>query len=206
MGIKEAYAATSNDALAVVYDAWADRCDHDLLRYGYSTPTLAVGLCVRYIDRESSILDVCVGTGVIGHALSMLGYEDLIGSEMSAKMIDIARRKKAYRNIYRAEAEKSLEFSDGAFDATIAVGWLTIGHVLAAPGLLNELVRVTRPRGHIIFSLREDTRSTAPLQPQLYALDRRRFWSLLEQTEAFESLPLADRGIKHRLFVYETAA
>ena len=49
---------------------------------------------------------------------------------------------------------ETLDFPDGAFDATICVGVLTLGHAPARS--LHELARVTRPGGHVVFTLRPD--------------------------------------------------
>ena len=47
-----------------------------------------------------------------------------------------------------------LDYETGEFDAVISVGVFTLGH--APSSSFDELIRITKSGGHIVFSLRTD--------------------------------------------------
>ena len=49
---------------------------------------------------------------------------------------------------------ETLGFASGVFDAVIAVGVLTLGH--APANSLDELARITKPSGYVVFTVRTD--------------------------------------------------
>jgi SAM-dependent methyltransferase len=93
-----------------------------------------------------------------------------------------------------------LAFPTGAFDAVISVGVLTLGHALA--GSLDELVRVTRPGGHIVFTLRPDVYETGGFKEKHAALEAEGKWQLVETSERFQTLPKGEPDVYHQVWVY----
>ena len=73
-------------------------------------------------------------------------------------MPEEARRKKVYRELHRMVMGEPRDFPSDSFDAVVSVGPLTVGHAPASS--LDELVRITRPGGHIVFTLRPDVYQT----------------------------------------------
>ena len=69
-------------------------------------------------------------------------------------MLEVAKGKSAYSALYKMKLGDPLAFEDGVFDAVVSVGALTISH--ASADSLDELVRVTRPGGHLMYTLRPD--------------------------------------------------
>jgi len=63
------------------------------------------------------------------------------------------------RLLARMVLGETLEFETDAFDAVTCVGVLTFGHAPASS--LDEFVRVTKPGGHVTFTVRPDVRSRA---------------------------------------------
>ena len=56
----------------------------------------------------------------------------------------------------------------------------------------DELVRVTESGGHIIFSLRSDTATDKAFEKKQRKLEEEGRWRLVEVTETYRQLPLAD--------------
>ncbi len=196
------YGAKTVDELEAGYDDWAKTYDNDLQRFGYRIPAIVTGLCGRYVSRDAGpLLDAGCGTGLVGDALHLLSYKDLIGIDMSAGMLRVARHKRAYRELHRMILGNPLDFEDGKFAATFAVGVITVGH--APVDALDELIRVTRSGGYLIFSIRVDREPETGYLNKLDALEHQQRWHRTEITAPFQSLPLAEPEVIHRVCVYQ---
>ncbi|MFC1982040.1 class I SAM-dependent DNA methyltransferase, partial [Chloroflexota bacterium] len=149
------YSSRNNQELSERYNQWAKSYDADLERdFGYQAPQLTAGFFSRYVPKEARVLDAGAGTGQVGEALAKLGYRNLIAMDLSSAMLEEARKKNVYREFYQMVMGEPLNFATDFFDAAVSVGVLTVGH--APAGSLDELVRVTRSGGYIVFTLRPD--------------------------------------------------
>ena len=91
------------------FDAWAedyDRDVHDL--YGWNGPDATRDYVLKYIAQDASILDAGAGTGLMGVLLRENGYHDLTGTDISQKMLDVARTKNIYKQDFQADLTKPL--------------------------------------------------------------------------------------------------
>jgi ubiquinone/menaquinone biosynthesis C-methylase UbiE len=131
------------------------------------------------------ILDVASGTGrlplIMARNGSFRGH--VIGLDASRRMLDVARQKVAaarfedYITLMRHDAGE-LPFADGAFDAVTCLEALEF---LPDPyAALGEMIRVLRPGGLLLTSIRIDTRwmptrawSEAKMRRELESLDMR---------------------------------
>jgi predicted TPR repeat methyltransferase len=92
------YSADNADELVKAYDAWAATYDTDMLTIGYANPAVAVGLVARHVPAiDAGVLDAGVGTGILGELLSILGYGNLVGIDMSEGMLAKARAQSLFR-------------------------------------------------------------------------------------------------------------
>ncbi len=197
--LESVYDARSSEELAEIYDEWAEDYERDVLAYGYTTPAIVAALVGRHVPAgEGSILDAGVGTGMMGGILAPIGY-DLTGIDLSSKMLDLARGKGVYRSLHRMELGKPLDFPDDTFSATISAGVFTAGH--APPNSFDELVRITKPGGCVIFSVRDDVYREGGFEEKLEALAASGGWTLVEESRPYVQLPLADPDLKARVFV-----
>lgn len=193
--------------LARHYDDWAERYDEDMVGLGYLNPSLACGLVGRHVgDEGARILDAGVGTGLIGRLLHLLGYRDLVGIDLSQGMLDRAAGLGAYRALRRMVLGEPLDFPDHAFDACVACGVLTVGH--APPQALDELVRVVRPAGVLIFSVTDEAFDAGGFGARIEALREAGAWQRVAVTDSYVPLPGAAAEAAHgsRMFVYRTAS
>ena len=182
------------------YDKWAKDYDSDLERdYGWLGPQKTAEVTARHVSREARVLDAGAGTGMAGEALSKLGYRNLVAMDLSQGMLEEARRKRVYWELHRMRMGDPLDFASDSFDAVVCVGALLSGHAPASS--LDELVRITRPGGHVIFTLR-NIHEGEGFQEKQAALELEGRWKLVEAAEEFQSLPKGEPDVYHQIWVY----
>jgi predicted TPR repeat methyltransferase len=179
-----AYRAESPAATAALYGGWADGYEADMARLGYRHPSVAVALLSRYLPRgDGPLLDAGAGTGLVGELLSLVGYPDVEALDLSPEMLAVAASKGVYQHLHQASLNDELPFSQGRFAAALAVGVFTSGHVGAER--VAELVRVVRPGGVVVVTLKDEMAET----PVLGALVDRGAVDELERTTSYRSMP-----------------
>jgi predicted TPR repeat methyltransferase len=202
--LEQAYAPKSNAELRALYDDWAERYDQDLQAFGYSYPPAIAGLVGRYVrEREAPILDAGAGTGIVGEILAILGYTRLIAIDLSDGMLAIARAKGVYAALKNQTLGERLDFPDHAFAAVVSAGVLTTGH--APPSCFDELIRITRRGGYLIFTLSTPVYKEGGFRTKLEALRAQGLWRPIETTPPWYALPRAraHAGVTTRAYVFE---
>ena len=81
----------------------------------------------------------------------------------------------------------------------MSAGVLTAGHAPATT--LDELVRVTRPGGHVIFTLRSDT-ALPGFDDKIAELERARRWTLVDRGDEFQALPRGEPEVLVRVWAF----
>ena len=199
--LERVYGAKSDDDLTEGYDGWAADYDADVVDWGYRLPTVIAGHFGRHVESAAGeVLDAGCGTGIIGETLHLIGYRALVGIDLSDGMLAVARAKAVYQDLRQMRLGDPLDFADGHFAATTAVGVLTVGH--AKPDAFDELIRVTRPGAPLIFSIRVDGGVGDGFLARQDALERDGRWRLDEATPAFRSMSAPGHDVEHRVFVY----
>jgi predicted TPR repeat methyltransferase len=201
--LQSVFNAEDNQEVAELYDASAEDYERRILSWGYSTHAVAAWFFGRYVKPEdgAAVLDAGVGTGLMGDILAPLGYRDLVGNDISTNMLELARKKGAYKDLHQMELGKQLDLPTDAFSAVVATGVFAAGH--APPESFDELIRVTRPGGHMIFSVRTDVYEEGGFKEKQEALEREGRWQLLEMSEPFSQLRYEDPELKVRVFAYQ---
>jgi SAM-dependent methyltransferase len=199
--LSRVYGARSNGELQTLYDAWADHYDQDLAAFGYTYPALMAGLVARHVrELDNPILDAGAGTGILGSILHALGYDRLVAIDLSDGMLAVARRKGVYNELRNRTLGQPLDFADDSFGAAISAGVLTVGH--APPDSLDELVRVTRPGGHVIFTLSAPVYEEGGFRQKLDALAAAGRWRAVDVTRPWQALPNAPSEHAHASRAY----
>ncbi|MFC2007764.1 class I SAM-dependent DNA methyltransferase [Chloroflexota bacterium] len=199
------YSSKDNEELEERYDQWAKDYDTDLDgEFGWLGPQRAVDFFTRYVPREARVLDAGAGTGLVGELLAKQGYNDLAAMDLSAGMLEEARKKNVYREFHQMVMGETLGFPTDSFDALISVGVLTVGH--APAGSLDELIRITRPGGHIVFSLRPDVYRDSGFKEKQTGLEAEGKWKLVEASEEFQPLPKGEPDVYHQVWVYQVTS
>ena len=195
------YSSRNEEELAARYNQWAKTYEADLDNdFGWVGPLFAVETMVKYVPKDARILDAGAGTGLVGQLLSERGYNNLIAMDLSEGMLNEARKKNAYQEFYQMVMGKPLDFPSDSFDAMISVGVLTVGHAPASS--LDELVRVTRPDGYVVFTLRPDVYEENGFREKHAALESEGKWKLVDVSDPIQVLPKGEPEVFHRVWVY----
>ena len=201
--VKWIYSSSDNKELAERYDQWAKDYDADLNEaFGWLGPQRAVEFFCRYVVKNAKILDAGVGTGLVGQILAKQGYKDLTAMDLSKGMLEAARTKGVYRAFHQMVMGEPLDYATDSFDAVISVGVLTVGH--APADSFDELIRITRPGGHIVFSLRPDVYRDDGFKEKQDILESEGKWRHLEVSEEFQPMPKGEPDVYHQVWVYQT--
>jgi len=199
--LQSAYSASDSQEAAELYDSWAEDYERSVLSWGYATPAVATWFLGRYVNpKDGMLLDAGAGTGMIGEILAPLGYRDLTGIDVSPNMLEFARKKGVYKDLREMELGGQLDLPSDAFAAVIATGVFAAGH--APPESFEELIRVTKPGGHLIFSVRTDVYLDGGFKEKQEALEREERWQLVEMTKPYAHLRFEDPDLKVRVFAY----
>lgn len=149
------YGAPDRDTLARRYEEWAPTYEDDLYgHYGRPRREPVVDILDAYGPRSGRVLDAGAGTGVLGHWLAAHGFDEIVGIDISPAMLAVAEQKKVYTALRVGVLGEPLDLPDDHFDTVVSVGVFTLGHVPCSA--FGELIRVTRPGGHIIFTMHPD--------------------------------------------------
>ena len=194
------YSSRNNQELAERYDQWARDYDRDLDReFGYVGPERTAEVFARHVPRGDRVLDAGAGTGLVGAILYRMGYRNLVGIDLSRGMLEEAREKDVYRELRQMVLGERLDFATSSFDAVISVGVLTVGHAPASS--LEELARITRPGGCLVFTLRPDVYEGSGFKEKQEALVETD-WELVEVSDELQVLPRGEPEVYHQIWVY----
>ena len=135
------------------YDLLAPKFDYTPFR----TPESVLSVVAQQLQRSApigSLLDVCCGTGAAMQSLRPLGCHRMVGIDMSAGMLEVARSNT------QSEGDAHLEFVRGnaldmpfgaKFDLAVCFG--AFGHVLPQhePRLTRQIAGALKPGGRFVF-------------------------------------------------------
>ena len=197
------YGSTTNQELEERYDQWATEYDKDLDEvFAWNAPQTGADVLARLVPNTSAVLDAGAGTGLAGKCLADAGFTNLAAMDLSQGMLDEARRKNVYSSFHQMTLGETLGFETGQFDAVISIGVFTLGH--APINSFDELVRVTKPGGYVVFSLRTDMVDDG-YQAYFDKLDAAGKWKLAEVSEPYQPLPKGEPEVFHQIWAFQVA-
>ena len=195
------YESANDKELEDRYDQWAADYDNDLAaEFAWNAPQNATDVFAKHVDKSARILDAGAGTGLVGECLVKAGYNNLVAMDLSRGMLAEAKGKDLYDEFHQMALGGTLDFATGEFDAVISVGVFTQGH--APANSLDELARITKPGGLIVFSLRVDTYESDGFKEQQSGMEEAGVWQLAEMTGRFQPLPKGEPEVWHRIWAY----
>ena len=150
--LKDAYSIKTPEDSINLYRSWASSYDSDFAKQNdYRSPLEITKYFDKYSNnKDTPILDVGAGTGLIGECLNVNSRE-LDAIDISPEMLNIARLKNCYSKIIEADLTKRLLINDNHYGAIVSAGTFTHGHV--GPDVLDELLRVTKSGGLFVFTI-----------------------------------------------------
>lgn len=200
--LEQVYAATDDAALSQAYARWAAAYDRETLKLGYCLPFLVTAWVARHVPREDGpLLDAGCGTGLSGPGIRALGYAHLEGVDLSDEMLAIAGSRGAYAKLTRGRLGGPLPWSDGYFAAIFSTGVFTEGHAPASS--FDELVRITRPGGFIIATIRESILEDRGFREAFDLIEKDGRWRPVEESAPFRAFAIAEPEVIVKAFVFE---
>lgn len=119
-------ARANSTYVAEVFDGYARRFEESLFALGYRVPGLMLRMIERALpsvasgeQRLGAVLDLGCGTGLMGATLHDLLGGPLVGVDMSARMVEEARRKGVYTRLECADIESVLAREEGCYDVIL---------------------------------------------------------------------------------------
>ncbi len=197
------YGSTTNKELEERYDQWAAEYDQDLQQeFVWHAPENAARVLAGLVPADAAVLDAGAGTGLAGVRLAAAGFTNMAAMDLSQGMLDEAQRKNVYNSFHQMTMGETLGFETGAFDAVISVGVFTLGH--APIHSFDELVRVTKPGGYIVFTLRTDMVDDG-YQAYFNGLEAAGKWKLAQATDPFQPMPKGEPEVLHQVWAFQVA-
>ncbi len=203
-GLEAVYAASNSAGARAAYDKWAISYDAENIGNGYRLPGIGAAFFARHVQRdEGRFLDAGCGTGLVGEALSILGYKGIVGADISPQMLESAKRLKVYERLFEHDLGQPFPEEDNSFGAVTCFGSLGPGH--APSSCLQEFIRITRPKGRIILNVRPETFVEQGLKAKMDELTASGQWQLVECSPIFRPFLLTEPRLHAQIFVYSVA-
>lgn len=191
--------AESNAEMRRRYDIWAHQYDSDVgSAEDYLAPLELVKIAARVLNKDAVILDAGAGTGLVGEALKARGFTNLIAMDYSEEMLEVARSKGIYREIYQADLNHPTELAESSVDCVVTCG--TTSQVPAAS--LHEYARLTCPGGRIIFAVVRESWDRCGYAEILDALEKRGTLSVENRGDAFQMMPTTEPQFFCEIWVF----
>ena len=162
----------------------------------YSRFTVEIGLWEsekyvfeKYLKKSDNILDLGCGTGRTTFPLRKLGYEKIIGIDLTPEMIE---RAKELNEFYRTNLNfkigdaGNLNFSNSSFDSVI----FSFNGLMSIPGAtnrkqaLNEINRVLQEKGLLIFTTHDRNKEDKFLE--FWKIEKEKWDSGKQNSELYE--------------------
>ncbi len=197
------YASKSAAETAAIYDGWADDYEAHMAGVGYSHPAMvAAMLCRHQTPGPLPVMDAGAGTGIMAELLGPLGYSSVFGFDASEGMLKLAASRKVYGNLKIARLGEPLDYETNQFAASVAAGVFTEGHAPLAG--LTELIRITRPGGHIVFSVARNYLGDV-VETLASSLEEVGKWQLAGKSERYDSTPMGKDNLMAQVYAFRVA-
>ena len=174
------YKLTTSEELLKYYHNWTkkNKYNQDMVNWKYTAPQETVSVLKKYaLNKNCKILDAGCGTGLVGIELKKCGYSNIEGVDFSQNMLDLVPQD-IYKKIEKIDLNKFLKFKDDTYDVVMCVGTFTYGHV--KPQALDELIRITKNKGLICFTINEGIYEEYGFDNKIKELSNNKLWNVKE--------------------------
>jgi len=174
------YKIKTSKELLKYYQNWTsnNKYNKDMVDWNYTAPQETVSVLKKYaLKKNSKILDAGCGTGLVGIELKKYGYLNIDGVDFSQNMLDLVPQG-TYKKIEKVDLNKQLKFKDNTYDIVMCVGTFTYGHVM--PKALDELIRITKNKGLICFTINEGIYEEYGFDNKIKELSSNKSWNVKE--------------------------
>ena len=182
------------------YQEWTNnnKYNKDMVDWNYTAPKETVSTLRKYIlNKNLKILDAGCGTGLVGIELKKYGYLNIEGIDFSQNMLDLVPQE-IYKKIEKIDLNKPLKFKNNTYDVVMCVGTFTYGHV--KPHALDEIIRITKNKGIICFTVNEGIHEEYGFDEKIKELTNNKSWNV---RELFKSNYITTKDVKAWLCLAE---
>ncbi len=138
-----------------LYTEWADSYDNDVTSRGYHTPCRMAEALLQFKDQISGpILDFGCGTGISGVALTLAGFDQIHGTDITEEMLKRAEEKSVYQRLWLSQPGDT-PAEPGTYQLIVAAGVISLG--AAPPETLSQVLDALAPGGFIAVSFNDPT-------------------------------------------------
>ena len=194
------YKLKTSEELLKYYQDWAvnNKYNKDMVNWNYTAPQKAVSILKKYaFNKNFRILDAGCGTGLVGIELKKYGYSNIEGVDFSQSMLDLVPQS-VYKKIEKIDLNQPIKFKNNMYDVLMCVGTFTYGHV--KPKALDELIRITKNRGLICFTINEGIYEEYGFDKKIKELSDNKSWNV---KEFFKSDYITTKGVEAWLCLAE---
>ena len=174
------YKIKKPEELLKYYQNWTNnnKYNKDMVDWNYTAPQETVSVLKKYaLNKNSKILDAGCGTGLVGIQLKKYGYANVEGVDFSQSMLNLVPQG-IYKKIEKIDLNKPLKFKNNIYDIVMCVGTFTYGHV--KPHALDEIIRITRNKGLICFTVNEGIYEEYGFDKKIKELTNNKLWNIKE--------------------------
>ena len=174
------YKIKKPEELLKYYQDWTDnnKYNKDMVDWNYTAPQETVSVLRKYtLNKNSRILDAGCGTGLVGIELKKYDYSNIEGVDFSQSMLDLIPQN-IYQKIEKIDLNKPLIFKNNIYDVVMCVGTFTYGHV--KPHALDEIIRITKNKGLICFTINEGIYEEYGFDKKIKELTNNKLWNVKE--------------------------
>ncbi len=198
--LHQVYASDNPEKSAEIYDGWSEDYEQHMQGVGYAHPAIVASMLARLLPAtDEPVLDAGTGTGILGEILTAVGYSNLSGFDASDGMLEHAKTKNIYQDLQKCFLGEPLNYENNYFSACAASGVFTQGH--APLEGLNELIRITRPGGYIIFTISR-TYLGETFENFNNTLIAAGNWKQVDSSGHYDSAPLAKETLTSQAFAF----
>jgi predicted TPR repeat methyltransferase len=154
---KEVPPRAQDDYVRNTFDSFSYSFDQQLARLKYCAPQLVFEALQKAFGSQAAgleILDAGCGTGLCAPLIRSFA-KNLTGVDLSAGMLEKARKRGGYDELHEAELTEFISRAEARYDAIISADTLCYFGDLHA--VMSAARRALRPGGRIIFSVEKCT-------------------------------------------------
>lgn len=153
IGLDDAYSVKTPEDNKKLYAKWADTYESEFVaKEGYRHPQVISEIFDREVPEVKTIIDIGTGTGLVGaHLIKLRNGIEIDGIDISPEMLEQARRKNIYRNLYERDLTQEVLGTQAPYDALITIGTFTHGHL--GPEAIHNLLPLVKRAGHLAIGI-----------------------------------------------------
>jgi len=152
---------TNPDEVTKVYNDSSNTYGQDVIQDGWNSSFVLLRSELQKIfsaknvvpsSYQWNVLDAGCANGLLGDKVDFKKYGvDLHGIDIAKNLLDIAKNKGTYKELHQASFGDSIPYDREVFDTVIANG--VLGYC-ATNRPIYEFLRILKPGGHILISMR----------------------------------------------------